>query len=123
MRRFPILYRNQFTHTVTADLMASRSGVKKVRNGMVGHSLKNNRQIGENVIESFFFLSPVGVLFFSLHSANQKSLSAFRGALEPFLNIDVRFLRACSQSSEQNSQEGQVDELQVGIELALAVFP
>jgi hypothetical protein len=32
-------------------------------------------------------------------------------------------LRACSQSSEQNSQEGQVDELQAGIELALAVFP
>ena len=33
------------------------------------------------------------------------------------------FLRTCSRSSEQKSQEGQVNELQAGVEFALAVFP
>jgi hypothetical protein len=32
-------------------------------------------------------------------------------------------LRACLQSSEQKSQESQIDELQTGIDFALTVFP
>ncbi len=32
-------------------------------------------------------------------------------------------LRACSRSSEQKSQEGEMDELQAGVEFSLAVFP
>jgi hypothetical protein len=32
-------------------------------------------------------------------------------------------LRACSRSSEQKRQEGEEDELQAGVEFALAVFP
>ena len=34
-----------------------------------------------------------------------------------------QFLRTCSRSSEQQSQERQVDELQTGVELSLAVLP
>jgi hypothetical protein len=33
------------------------------------------------------------------------------------------FLRACLRSSEQQSEEGQVDHLHAGIEFAFAVFP
>jgi outer membrane protein TolC len=34
-----------------------------------------------------------------------------------------QFLRACLRSSEQQSEEGQVDHLHAGIEFAFAVFP
>jgi hypothetical protein len=61
--------------------------------------------------------------FFSAYSASPREQ---KGGLETrtytYKAVDSR-LRVCSQSSEQNSQEGQVDELQAGIELALAVFP
>lgn len=32
-------------------------------------------------------------------------------------------IRTCSRSSEQKREEGEVDELQAGVEFALAVFP
>ena len=35
----------------------------------------------------------------------------------------VAALRTCSRSSKQKSQESEMDELQTGIEMSLAVFP
>ena len=37
--------------------------------------------------------------------------------------MGINFVRTCSKSSEQKSQECQVDELQTGVEPALTVFP
>ena len=34
-----------------------------------------------------------------------------------------RFVRTCSRSSKQKCQESEMDELQTGIEMSLAVFP
>jgi hypothetical protein len=37
--------------------------------------------------------------------------------------LDACVLRACLRSSEQQGEEGQVDELQAGIKFSLAVLP
>jgi predicted DNA-binding ribbon-helix-helix protein len=47
-------------------------------------------------------------------------LHAFEGKQVPF---STQTLRACLRSSEQQSEEGQVDHLHAGIEFAFAVFP
>jgi hypothetical protein len=42
---------------------------------------------------------------------------------DEYLLKKVTGLRACLRSSEQQSEEGQVDHLHAGIEFAFAVFP
>ena len=44
-------------------------------------------------------------------------------ALFNLLALFVFHLRTCSRSSKQKSQESEMDELQTGIEMSLAVFP
>lgn len=89
--------------------------------GYMAGAAERNRSLRANgaAFENFDFVPRVLV---DISKRSQATTLLGHHYAAPF-GIAPLGLRTCSRSSEQQSQESQVDELQAGVELSLAVLP